>query len=139
MSTDTMSSFGTQPMSVGQPVGLGIGSQIQGSNMSPLGSPGSMGQMQSFGPSSDYIQSQYGRQPYMYGDPNAGMYSGSQYPIGQSQGIMSRRFGYGMMPGIMGPPMIGPPMIGPPMLGAPVMGPPLGGMYPYGGYEPMMW
>lgn len=141
MTSDSMSSFGT-PMPVGQPMPhvnpVGLGSQIQGS-MPPLGS---MSQMQSFGPTSDLISSQYGRpQPYGFGD--AGLYPGmSQYPIG-SQGVMSRRFGYGMMPGLMGPPMgmvgpamISPPIIGPPVIGPPVMGPP---MYPYGGYEPMLW
>lgn len=135
-----MSSFGAPPMAVGQPMSLpmsqsmnpvGLGSQMQGSGMQPLGG---IGQMQSFGPNSDFLSPPYGRQPYGYGDSNAGLYPGmSQYPVGQSQ-VLSRRFGYGMMPGLLAPPLaVGPPIVGPPMIGPPVMG------YPYGGYDPILW
>lgn len=131
MGTD-MSSFGTPPMGVG--AAMGMGPQMQGPNMAPIGSLGGS-QMQGFGPGGEFVQSQGGRSPYMYGE--SGGYPGmqSQFPLGQSQ---VRRFGYGMMPGVMGPPlgMVGPAMVGPPVIGPPVVGPPMmGGGY----YDPYLW
>ena len=149
MSQDSLSSFGPQPMGppmgqMGSPMGpLGLGSQMQGPNLPQLGSLGPAGQVQSFGPSSDFV-SPYGRPPYPYSDPSAGLYPGmSQYPLGQSQLMGSRRFGYGYgglvgpPMGVMGPAVVGPPMVGPPMVGPPMVGP---SMYPYGGYDvPLVW